>query len=103
VAVTKHHDRKANWKGKGLFSLHFQILVHTEESQDRNSSRAGTWKQELMQRPWRGAAYWVASLGFLSLLFIEPRTTSLGMAPPTMGWALSHQSLIKKMSYRWIL
>ena len=28
-----------------------------EGSQGRNSSRAGTWRQELMQRPWRGAAY----------------------------------------------
>ena len=34
---------------------------------------------------------------------IEPRTTSLGMAPPTMGWALPHQSLIKKMPYSQIV
>ena len=25
-------------------------------------------------------------------LLIEPRTTGPGMAPPTMGWALPHQS-----------
>jgi hypothetical protein len=25
-------------------------------------------KQELMQRPWRDVTYWLASLGFLSLL-----------------------------------
>lgn len=31
-------------------------------------------------------------LGFL----IEPKTTSPGMAPPLMGWALPHSSLIKK-------
>jgi hypothetical protein len=49
-----------------------------------------------MQRPWRGAAYWLAPQGFL----IEPRTTSPGMAPPTMGGALSHQSPIMKMPYR---
>ena len=30
----------------------------------------------------------------------EPRTTSPGMAPPTMGWALLYQSLIKKMPYK---
>jgi hypothetical protein len=40
----------------------------TEGSQDRNSNRAGTWRQELMQRPWRDAAYWLASHGLLSLL-----------------------------------
>ena len=26
-------------------------------------------KQELMQRPWRDVSYWIASSGFLSLLF----------------------------------
>ena len=30
--------------------------------------RAGTWKQELMQTPWRGAAYLLAHHGLLSLL-----------------------------------
>jgi len=37
-------------------------------SQDQDSSKAGTWRQELMQRPWRDAPYWLASPGFLSLL-----------------------------------
>jgi hypothetical protein len=31
---------------------------------------------------------------------IDPRTTSPGMAPPTMHWALPHQSLIKKNASR---
>jgi hypothetical protein len=35
------------------------------ESQGR-----GTWRQELMQRPWRSVAYWLASHGLLSLLLI---------------------------------
>lgn len=26
--VTKHHDQKANWAGKGLFALHFSIAIH---------------------------------------------------------------------------
>jgi hypothetical protein len=30
--------------------------------------RTGTWRWELMQRPWRGAAYWFAPHGLLSLL-----------------------------------
>jgi hypothetical protein len=33
------------------------LLFITKGSQDRNSHRAGTWRQELMQRTWRGAAY----------------------------------------------
>jgi hypothetical protein len=39
-----------------------------KRNQDRNSHRAGTWRQELMHRPWRGAAYWLAPHGLLSLL-----------------------------------
>jgi hypothetical protein len=43
-------------------------LFIVDRSQDRNSKRAGTWRQELMQRLWRGAAYWLAPHGFFSLL-----------------------------------
>ena len=39
-----------------------------KRSLDKNSSRAGTWRQELMQRPWKSAAYWLAHHGSLSLL-----------------------------------
>ena len=35
----------------------YTLLFITKGSQDWNSHRAGTWRQELMQRPWRGAAY----------------------------------------------
>ena len=34
-----------------------------------NSLLAGCWRQKLMQRPWSGAAYWLASLGLLRLFF----------------------------------
>jgi hypothetical protein len=44
------------------------LLFITKGSQDRNSHRAGAWRKELMKRPWRGAAYWIASPGFFSLL-----------------------------------
>ena len=54
-------------------------------SQDRNSSKAGTWNQELMQRSWRDAAHWLAPHGLSTYFLIEPRTTSPGMAPPTTG------------------
>jgi hypothetical protein len=28
VGMTKDHDQKASWGGKGLFGLHFHIVVH---------------------------------------------------------------------------
>lgn len=42
--------------GEALFDSH--ISLHHQE---RNSSRTGTWRQELTQRPWRGGAYWLGS------------------------------------------
>ena len=43
------------------------LLFIIKGSQDRNSNRAGTWRQELMQRPWgRGAAYYLASPAYLA-------------------------------------
>lgn len=55
-----------------------------------------------MQRPWRGAAYWLA-LPFhpaCSDCYLILRTTSPGMIPPKMGWAFPHQSLIKTILYK---
>jgi hypothetical protein len=47
-----------------------------------------------MQRLWRGAAFWLAPHGLLSLLYYRTQDTSPGMAPVTMG--PPHQSLIEK-------
>ena len=45
-------------------------------------------------------AYWLVPGSLLSLFLVEPKTTSLGMAPPTVGWVLSHHSLFKKVPYK---
>jgi hypothetical protein len=66
------------------------ILPIVGGNQDRNSNSVETWMQELMQKAWRGAAYWLVSHVLLICLLIEFRTTNPGMAPPTVGWALPH-------------
>ena len=70
-----------------LLGLHSHIIVpHYEGSQDRNSNRAGSWRQELMQRPWRDAAYWLCFPMACSASFlVEPRTTSPRVVPTTAG------------------
>ena len=50
------------------FAYIYTLLFISGGSEDRHSGKAGTWRQELMQRPWRGAAYWFASPGLLSLI-----------------------------------
>ena len=69
-----------------VYSAHTSTLPFiTKGSQDRNSNRAGTWRKKMMQNTWRDAAYWIASVACSACFLIEPRTTSPGMAPPTMG------------------
>jgi len=50
-----HHDQKASWGGKGLFSLHFHIAVHHQRKSGQELKQVR--KQELMQRPWRDVTY----------------------------------------------
>jgi hypothetical protein len=58
-----------------LYSAYTSTLLFiTKGSQDRNSHRAGTWRQE-------GRCLLACSACFL----IEPGTNSPGMAPPTTG------------------
>jgi hypothetical protein len=69
----------------------------------RNLHRAGTWRQELMQRPWRGATTGSIPLACSACFLIEPRNTSPGMAPPTIDWTFTPAPLvIEQMPSSWI-
>ena len=85
--MMRHHDLKTSLGGKGLFDLYVTLLFIIEGSQDRNSNRAGTWRQELIQRL-RSAAYWLS---------LFPYSTQVpGIISPILGWGLPHQLLVKK-------
>ena len=63
------YQNQHNLCRKSVFVLDFHtIAYHLEEVGTGTQNRTGTWRQELMQRPWRGAAYWLALHGLLSLL-----------------------------------
>jgi hypothetical protein len=68
IAVIKYHDKKQVGERKVYLLYTFVSMFVTTGNQDRNSNRAGTWRQKLMQRPRRGAAYWLALHSLLSLL-----------------------------------
>ena len=85
IAVMKHHDHKASWGGKGLLGSHCQ----SSSLEVRSSSRAGTWRQELMQRPWKSVAFWLTPHDLLNLLSDrtqnhQPRDGPIhnGLGPP---------------------
>jgi hypothetical protein len=60
---------KSSLGKKRVYSVYTSTLLFiTEGSQDRNSNRARTWRQELVQRPLMdGAADWLAPRGLLSI------------------------------------
>ena len=88
IAVAKHHDERASWEERIYSAYTSTWLFITKGSQDRNSNRAGTWRQELMQKPWRVLLTGLLPLPCSACFLIEPRPRSPGMEPPTMGWAL---------------
>jgi hypothetical protein len=53
IAMWKHYD----WKQLGKKIIYLAYIFH----------RAGTWRPDLMQRPWRSAAYWLAVLVRVSI------------------------------------
>jgi len=73
TARMKRHDLRRLGEERVYFTHSSTEQVTIQSSEGRNSHRAGTWRQELIQRPWRGAAYWHISLGLLlSLLSHNP-------------------------------
>jgi hypothetical protein len=89
----------ATWERKGFTVYTWQQFL-TKGSQEWSASRAGTWSQEMMERPWRGAAPWLSPLAYSACFLIHPRTTCLWMTTPSMVWSFSCQSLIKEMHYK---
>ena len=90
VCCDEHDDKKQTWGAKGLF------LLTAYRPSDREA-KVATWRQELKQRPWRGAAYWLAPHGLLSLLSYRPQDHQPRYDTIHSRLGLD-QSLIKKCS-----
>ena len=97
-AGMKYQDPSISSRRKVFTWLTLPVPLHSKSLQELK--QAGSWRQELWQRPWRPAAWWIASCGLLS--FFSP--TSYNQLPRDdsahMAWVLPHQSPVKKMSHR---
>lgn len=100
IVLMKHYGEKQLEEKRAYLAYTSTSLPIIWETQDRNTSRRGNWKQEVMEIPWKDASYWLVSIACSPGFLIEYRTTSYGLTPPKMGWALAQQSLIKKIPYR---
>jgi hypothetical protein len=86
----RRHDQNTSLLSTSQFII--------QGSQDRNSNRAGSWRQELMRRPWRVLLAGLLSC-LLGLLSYRTQNHQPKATPTTIGWALPYQSLIKKTTY----
>lgn len=82
---------------KSLFGSHFHFTVRSSSVDVRTETQAG----QGLGRSWcRGHGRLLLILTCSPFFLREPRTTSPRVSLPTMGWALDHQPLIKKMPCR---
>ena len=65
TTVMKQDGPKASWEGKGLFGLYFHIADHHQRKSGQELTQGRNL--EAGAETWRGAAYWLASHGLLSL------------------------------------
>lgn len=56
-----------------------------KENQDRNSNRAGVWRQEPKQRPRKVLLTGLLPIACKAWFLLEPGTVNPKMAPPTIG------------------
>ena len=95
VVVTNHYDTKQ--LGKETFyltstSTSQSIMVRSE---GRKSSSPKIWRQGLMQKPQKRAAYWLAHHSSV----IATRTTCRRIEQTLVTWIFSYQPSIKKMNH----
>ena len=80
--------------------IYFQIIVHHlkksgQELRQGWNLETGTDAKAMEGCCLLACSSWLAQPVF----YLEHGITSLEMAPPTVGWYLSHRSLIEKMPY----
>lgn len=83
IAAIKHHNQNASWDGKSLLGLQFKAAVpHWRKSKIGQDPGVRSW-----ERPWKELPAGLLPMACLFSHLIEPRVSSAGMTPPTIGWA----------------
>ena len=81
---------KSNLRRKGLIAACDSIA----------QSITGTWRQELMERPWRVQLAGLFLMACSACFLIITQDTSIEVALPTVSYALLYQLSVKKMHHR---
>lgn len=95
-AVIKNWPKTNLGERKGLFV----ILPHHNASSRKSGQELGIQRQQLKQRPWSKAAYWLTFYSLLSLLSYAIQDQLPRVASLSVSLVLSDQLLIKKMLHK---
>ena len=71
-----------------------QLTLPRDHWRGQAESHDGIWRQKV----WRNTDYCLLLMASSAYFLIQPRSTCLGVVPPIVKWALTCQSLIKKIS-----
>jgi hypothetical protein len=86
--------------GRKMFIwLTFPYFSHfPKRAKMESQERAGTWRLEPMQRPWRGVAYCLIPMACLACFLVEPRTVSPAAELPPQ-WVGPFPIKLYRMAY----
>lgn len=90
ITVIKHQDQKQLDKERLYFSLQLSGHTHSSAEEKQCKLKADIWLQELEPRPWRSGLTDMLTVACSACFLIMPRTTSQGVEPPTVSWAVLH-------------
>lgn len=82
------------WREKGLLHLTGQSPSSREA---KLGTQAGTWMQEIKQRPWRNTTYWIIKLPFLNIPDLHMQES---LYPQGSGLSHNNQQLRKCPIYK---
>jgi hypothetical protein len=86
---------KPTWGGKDLFGFYFHGTVHHQSKSGQEFKQSRNLKTGAVTE-----ALLVHASRLVQHAFLQNPGPQPEIASPTMGWALPHQSLIEKISYR---
>lgn len=84
----------------GEEGIYFSLCVVHHLGNSGQELKAGIWRQELKQRPWRSVTYWLLSHGLFIWLSYGTQDHKPGVVPSRVIWSFPYQSSIKKMHHR---
>lgn len=99
VVLMRHYDQVQHRKENIYWHVTTSLII-SEGHQDRKSYRAGTWWQQLLQRPLRSADYWLVPRGLLCLLFYRSQDYQVHSVHVHTGLGLYINQIIELIYFR---